>query len=101
MKEIMLISAILILFFIVSFFLQKKMIHVNRLMLIFSILIYFISINLFFDGFLKFNEYLKTLNIHFDFGHANLLIGLLYLICMVGAIGFTINIFVLRSKYSK
>lgn len=99
MKEILFVVVIFILFLILSFFFQNKMVQLkNKVLLIFSMISYFIAIDLFFDMLLNLTRYLKTVKIYFDFGHANLLLVLLYFTCMAGAIGFAINIFILRSK---
>ena len=101
MKEIIFVIVVFILFFVVSIFFQKKMIQLNRVWLILSIVTYFILINIFFDMLLDFTRYLKTFKIYFDFGHASLLLILLYFTCMAAAIGFVINIFILRNKMKK
>lgn len=98
MKEIITVILIFILFLIVSFYFQKKMVLVNKKILIIGILIYFVLIELFFEAILKFNRYLKTIKVYFDFGHANLLMVLLYFVCFAGAVGFVINIFIIRGK---
>ena len=98
MKEAIIMILIFTLFLIGSFYFQKRMVLVNKKVLIIGILTYFVLIELFFEAILKFNRYLKTIRVYFDFGHANLLIVILYFICFAGAVGFVINTFILRGK---
>ncbi|MDZ7897959.1 MAG: hypothetical protein U5N85_08020 [Arcicella sp.] len=101
MKEIVFAITIFILFFIASIFFQKRMIQLNKRWLIISLIIYIVLINVFFDMLLDFMRYLKTIKIYFDFGHANLLLIILYFLCMAAAMGFVVNIFILRNKIRK
>ncbi len=101
MKEILFLSATFIIFLLVSLLFHQRMVDVATKWLFVYILAYFIAISLYFNLALRIHQTLRNNKIFLEFGHAEILLLELYVICYITAIGFIINVLrKRRKKYS-
>ena len=95
MKENIFVLIILLIYLIVSYFLNRYLLKISsRIKFIVIIILYFIGTYYFFSILDKTNYLLKNTEYHLDFGHASILLVLLLLSCfIIGVINVGILIF--------
>jgi len=101
MKELIVLSVIYIIFLFASVFFRKRAIIVKKKWLFVYIIVYVIAISLYFELAVKLHQTLRNNKIYLEFGHADILLLELFVICYITATGFIISIFYRRkTKHS-